>query len=130
MLAWSDPGIVFDETRESVNYWEPYYLGYHPQPWRPRGVISKDNPAKGLYPGLRKKGFDLHELHALMAPRPFLVSGGSEDPDERWIPLNRTIEVYRLLGYENRVGMSNRPDHSPTIASNEVIYSFFEYFLK
>ena len=128
--AWSDPGIVFDETRESVNYWEPYYLGYHPQPWRPRGVISKDNPAKGLYPELRKKGFDLHELHALMAPRPFLVSGGSEDPVDRWIPLNRTIEVYKLLGYENRVGMSNRPDHSPTTASNEIIYSFFEYYLK
>ena len=67
---------------------------------------------------------------ALMAPRPFLVSGGSEDPVERWIPLNRTIEVYKLLGYENRVGMSNRPDHSPTTASNEIIYLFFEYYLK
>jgi BAAT / Acyl-CoA thioester hydrolase C terminal. len=70
--AWSDPGIVFDETRESVNYWEPYYLGYHPQPWRPRGVISKDNPAMGLYPELRKKGFDLHELTCLDGPKTFL----------------------------------------------------------
>ena len=29
--AWSDPGIVFDESRPSVNYWEPWYLGYHPK---------------------------------------------------------------------------------------------------
>ena len=25
--AWSDPGIVFDETRPNINYWEPWYLG-------------------------------------------------------------------------------------------------------
>ncbi|MEX0820260.1 MAG: dienelactone hydrolase family protein, partial [Pirellulaceae bacterium] len=48
--AWSDPGIVFDEARSSVNYWEPWYLGYHPKPWRKRGVITEDNPARGLYP--------------------------------------------------------------------------------
>ncbi|MBI2947755.1 MAG: prolyl oligopeptidase family serine peptidase, partial [Verrucomicrobia bacterium] len=23
--VWSDPGIVFDETRPNVNYWEPWY---------------------------------------------------------------------------------------------------------
>lgn len=29
--VWSDPGIVFDETKGSgVNYWEPWYLGYYP----------------------------------------------------------------------------------------------------
>ena len=49
--AWSDPGIVFD-TRPSVNYWEPWYLGYHPKPWRKRGVPTADNPARGLYPQL------------------------------------------------------------------------------
>ena len=43
--AWSDPGIVFD-TRPSVNYWEPWYLGYHPKPWRKRGVPTADNPAR------------------------------------------------------------------------------------
>ncbi len=126
--VWSDPGIVFD-TRPSVNYWEPYYLGYEPPPWRRRGLITKDNPATGLYPRLLKQGRDLHELHALMAPRPFLVSGGSEDGPHRWKALNHTIAVNKLLGYENRVAMTNRPDHSPNDESNEVIYRFFEHFL-
>ncbi len=122
--AWSDPGIVFD-TRPSVNYWEPWYLGYHPKPWRERSVPSEENPARGLYPKLLEQGRDLHELHALMAPRPFLVSGGSEDPPYRWTALNHSIEVNRLLGFENRVAMHNRPDHAPNPESNEVIYSFF-----
>lgn len=128
--VWSDPGIVFDESRESVNYWEPWYLGYHQPPWRKRGMITAENPAKGLYPKLVKEGHDLHELHALMAPRPFLVSGGSEDPAKRWVPLNHTIEVNKLLGYKNRVAMTNRPDHSPNAGSNEQAYLFLEYFLQ
>ena len=128
--AWSDPGIVFQQDRPSINYWEPWYLGYHPRPWRKRGLPTEDNPMKGLYPELLEKGHDLHELHALMAPRPFLVSGGSEDPIQQWIPLNHTIAVNRLLGYENRVAMTNRPEHSPNEESNEVIYLFFEHFLK
>jgi dienelactone hydrolase len=128
--VWSDPGIVFDESRRDVNYWEPWYLGWHARPWRKRGVITGENPAKGLYPKLVAGGYDLHELHALMAPRPFLVSGGSEDTPARWIALNHAIKVNRLLGYTNRVGMTNRPLHSPTAASNETAYLFFEYFLK
>jgi hypothetical protein len=127
--AWSDPGIVFDEARPSVNYWEPWYLGYHPKPWRPRGIITPENPARGVYPRLVAAGRDLHELHALMAPRPFLVSGGSEDPRRRWRPLHHTIAVNDLLGYENRVAMTNRPEHSPNEESNAVIYAFFEHFL-
>ena len=127
--AWSDPGIVFD-TRPSVNYWEPWYLGYHPKPWRKRGVPTADNPARGLYPQLLTAHRDLHELHALMAPRPFLVSGGSEDPPQRWEALSHTIAVNDLLGVQNRVAMTNRPKHSPTAESNAVIYEFFERFLK
>lgn len=127
--VWSDPGIVFEESREAVNYWEPWYLGYHPKPWRKRGLITADNPAKGLYLKLRKKGYNLTELHALMAPRPFLVSGGSEDPPERWIALNHSIKVNKLLGYQDRVAMTNRPEHSPNEASNEQIYRFFTHFL-
>jgi len=128
--AWSDPGIVFDDRRSSINYWEPWYLGYHPKPWRKRGLITPNNPAHGLYPKLRAANHDLHELHALMAPRPFLISGGSEDPPQRWEALNHTISVNRILGYENRVGMTNRRDHSPNDESNAVIYAFFEHFLQ
>jgi dienelactone hydrolase len=128
--VWSDPGIVFDEKRENINYWEPWYLGYNPKPWRKRGLITKDNPATGLYPELVAKGYDLHELHALMAPRPFMVSGGSEDTPSRWIVLNHTIAVNDLLGYKNRVAMTNRENHSLNPVSDEQIYMFFEYFLK
>lgn len=128
--VWSDPGIVFDEARPNVNYWEPWYLGYHSPPWRERGVIGDQNPARGAYPRLRAAGHDLHELHVLMAPRPFLVSGGSEDPPSRWQALNHSVEVNRILGYEHRVAMSNRPEHAPNEESNEVVYSFFEHFLK
>ena len=128
--VWSDPGIVFEDSRESINYWEPWYLGYHPRPWRKRGLITKENPAYGLYPRLREAGYDLHELHALMAPRPFLVSGGEEDPPKRWIPLNHTLTVNKLLGFENRVAMTNRPAHTPNHQSNEQAYLFLEFFLK
>lgn len=130
--VWSDPGIVFDETKGSfINYWEPWYLGYYNPPWenvwRKNGIVPG---AKGLYPKLIKEGYDLHELHALMSPRPFLVSGGYSDQIDRWIPLNWTIAVNRLLGYKNRVAMTNREHHPPTAESNEQAYLFFEYFLK
>jgi len=128
--VWSDPGIVFEPSRENINYWEPWYLGYHPRPWRKRGLVTEDNPAYGLYPRLIADGYDLHELHALMAPRPFLVSGGEEDPVKRWIPLNHTIAVNEKLGVKNRVAMTNRPQHSPDENSNALAYLFFEYFLK
>jgi hypothetical protein len=128
--AWSDGGIVFDESRPNINYWDPWYLGYYPPPWGKEGLSATKAIGKGLYFQLVKDGYDLQELHALMAPRPFLVSGGSEDSPERWIPLNHAIKVNRFLGYENRVGMTNRPDHTPTLESNEILCLFFEYFLK
>ena len=113
-----------------MNYWEPWYLGYHPKPWRRRGVVTESNPARGLYPRLLRDGRDLHELHALMAPRPLLVSGGSEDPPSRWRALRHLREVNQLLGHADRVAMTNRPDHSPNKDSNEIIYRFFEHVLK
>ncbi|MBE9510341.1 MAG: dienelactone hydrolase family protein [Bacteroidetes bacterium] len=54
----------------------------------------------------------------------------SEDPPQRWVALNHTIAVNRLLGVNNRVAMTNRPEHSPNLKSNEQIYLFFEFFLK
>lgn len=128
--AWSDPGIVFDEKRANVNYWEPWYLGYEPGKERKRGIPSDKNPRTGPYKKMIDKGHDLHELHALMAPRPFLVSGGSEDPPERWKALNHAVAVNKLLGFHNRVAMANRKTHQPTAESNEQIYLFFEHFLK
>ena len=128
--AWSDGGIVWDEARPNVNYWEPWYLGRDPNVTRKPGVLTPESPRTGAYKALIESGHDLHELHALMAPRPFLVSGGSEDQPERWIVLNHAIAVNKLLGYDNRVAMTNRKNHDPTPESNEVIYLFFEHFLK
>jgi len=91
--------------------------------------MTGENPAKGLYPALVKEGHDLHELHTLMAPRPFLVSGGSEDQAKRLIPLNRTIEVNNFLGAANRVAMTNRSAQAPDPISNEQAYQFLIYFL-
>lgn len=128
-VAVSDPGIVFD-THPSVNYWEPWYLGWHPRPWRTGGLITPENPARGLYPKLLEQGRDLHELHALLAPRPFLVSGGEVDPPKRWEALNHLVKINQILRQQNRVGMTNRPQHSPNPESNAVIYAFFEHFLQ
>lgn len=127
--AWSDGGIVFDERRGNVNYWEPWYLGHDPKLQRSPGIPNPENPRTGAYREMIQAGRDLHELHALMAPRPFLVSGGSEDPPYRWRALNHSNAVNRLLGFENRVAMTNRPGHSPTAESNEQLYRFFEHFL-
>ena len=128
--VWSDPGIMFDEARSNVNYWEPWYLGWEPGRTRKRGVITPESPRTGAYKRLVESGHDLHELHALMAPRPFLVSGGSEDPPERWSALNHTVAVNKLLGHENRVAMTNRPGHAPTAESNEQILRFLDHVLK
>ncbi len=130
--AWSDGGIVFDEQRGNVNYWEPWYLGYDNELTQQRkpGIPKDNNPRTGAYKHLVAAGLDLHELHALMAPRPFLVSGGAEDQPERWQSLNHAIAVNNLLGFQNRVAMTNRSGHAPTPESNEQIYLFFERFLK
>lgn len=129
-VATSDPGIVFDEKRGNVNYWEPWYLGFAGGPDRKRGIPNADNPRTGPYKVMMEKGHDLHELHALIAPRPFLVSGGAEDQPERWKALNHLIQVNELLGHKNRVAMTNRAGHSPTEESNAQLYKFFEHFLK
>jgi len=129
-VATSDPGIVFDETRSNVNYWEPWYLGFDPNVSRPAaGLPTAENPRTGAYARLRARGRDLHEVHALIAPRPFFVSGGAEDPPSRWVALNHLVAINRLLGYTHRVGMSNRPTHDPTPESNAQIVAFFRHFL-
>jgi dienelactone hydrolase len=140
--VWSDPGIVFDERdrakqnpRGAVNYWANSYLGSElgepPDLGRvdPYFALPKQGRT-GAYKTLVDGGHDLVELHALLAPRPFLVSGGSADLPERWVALNHAIAVNRLLGADHRVAMSNRDGHSPTEESNAQVSSFFEWWLR
>ncbi len=128
--VWIDPDVVFDEKRSYANYYEPWYLGYQPDYERKKGLLSPESPRTGAYKQLVEAGHDLHELHTLMAPRPFLLSGGSEDKPDRWRALNHSVAVNKLLGDGNRVAMTTRADHSPTDADNETMAAFFEYFLK
>jgi hypothetical protein len=128
--VWSDGGVVFDEARIAVNYWEPWYLGLDPRITRKPGLVTAANGRTGAYKAIFESGHDLHELHALMAPRPFLVSGGSEDDQARWMALNHAVAVNRFLGYEQRVALTTRPAHAPTAESNEQAFLFLEHFLK
>ncbi len=141
--VWSDPGIVFDERDRrkenpsgSVNYYDVWYLGYelgaiadpkNAGTWRK--LPSEGQARTGAYKALVEGGHDLVELHALMAPRPFLVSGGTADLPERWPALNHTIAVNQLLGYSHRVALTAREGHTPTQAANEQVYRFFEWCL-
>lgn len=128
-VAVSDPGIVFDESRPSVNYWEPWYLGRGPDPQRKPGIPTTENPRTGAYAEIVAEAHDLHEVHALIAPRPFFVSGGSEDPARRWQALNRTLQVNHLLGFPHRIGFTTRSEHSPNEESNAAMFDFFTHFL-
>jgi dienelactone hydrolase len=113
--VWVAPGIVFDESEANSNYWTQHYLG-------------ADDSA---YLKLKREDRGLLELQSLMAPRPFFVSAGSPDHDPAlWRALNHLARLNRTLGYENRIGMSNRPPHSPSLSDNEDIYRFFDVFLK
>ena len=142
--VWSDPGIVFDERdrrkqnpRGSVNYWDVWYLGFElgkvPDPANLGGfrkLPSEGQARTGAYKRLVEGGHDLVELHALMAPRPLLVSGGTADLPERWQALSHAIAVNKLLGYENRVAMTNRESHGPTEEATEQVYRFFQWWLR
>jgi hypothetical protein len=128
--VWSDPGIVFNEANPNVNYWEPWYLGYDSKTQRKPGVPSAENPRTGLYKELVDAGDDLVDLHALMAPRPVLVSGGTEDPPRNWQALSHLLAVNDLLGRKHRVAMTARPTHVPTAEALELELAWLEYWLK
>jgi hypothetical protein len=91
---------------------------------------SADSPRTGLYQELVEAGDDLVDLHALMAPRPVLVSGGTEDPPRNWRALNHLVAVNKLLGHEDRVAMTARPTHVPTAEALELELDFLEYWLR
>ena len=128
--VWSDPGIVFNEKNANVNYWEPWYLGYDPKAKRKPGIPSAENPRTGLYKELVDAGDDLVDFHALMAPRPVLVSGGTEDPPRNWQALNHLVSVNDLLGHKQRVALTARAGHIPTAEALELELTFLEYWLK
>lgn len=130
--VWSDPGIVWNEQDANANYWESWYLGMEPGSKRPSGKVTPENPRTGAYKKLLADGRDLHDLHALMAPRPFLVTGGvqGQDPPDRWIILNSVVALYKLLGHEHRVGMHTRPGHAETPESLLAAFDFFHHFLR
>lgn len=132
--AWVDPGIVWNEEDSNANYWDRWYLGYDfgksAKEQRGPGVVSEKNPRTGAYKRLLDEGRDLHELHALMAPRPFLVSGGAQDRPEHWTALNHAVALNKFLGFTGRVAMTMRSGHSPTTESNAQVYAFFEHFLE
>lgn len=128
--VWSDPGIVFNEKDSNCNYWEPWYLGYDPKVQRKAGVPSATNPRTGLYKELMDAGEDLVDLHALMAPRPVLVSGGVQDPPQNWLALNHLVSVNTLLGHKQRAFLTKRKTHIPTAEALELELAFLEFFLK
>jgi dienelactone hydrolase len=128
--VWSDPGIVFNEKNGNVNYWEPWYLGYDPAAKRKPGIPSAENPRTGLYKEMVEAKQDLVDFHALSAPRPVLVSGGTEDPPRNWTALNHLVKVHELLGHKNRVAMTARQPHVPTPEALEIELAWLEYWLK
>lgn len=128
--VWSDPGIVFNEKNGNVNYWEPWYLGYEQGTRRPAGIPNAERPRTGLYKRLFESQRDLHELHQLMAPRPVLVSGGTEDPPRNWRALNHLLETNRILGVSGNVALTQRATHVPTPEALELELRFLELHLK
>jgi len=132
--VWCDPGIVWNEKDPNANYWEKWYLGYQfdkpAEGQRKPGVPKEGHARTGAYATLVAEGHDLHELHALMAPRPFLVSGGAQDRPDHWTALNHTIAVNEVLGHTGRVAMTMRDGHTPTAESNAQAFAFLEHFLK
>src|SRR5262249_43409974 len=97
---------------------------------RQPGVPSPSNPRTGLYKGMVDAGEDLVDLHALMAPRPVLVSGGVQDPPRNWQALNHLVAVNHVLGRKHRVFLTARKTHVPTALALEQELAFLEYFLK
>ena len=110
--VWFDPDVMFDEKRSFANYWEPWYLGYQVDKERKPGMLSAKSPRIGAYKQLVEQATTCTNCTALMAPRPFLLSGGSEDKLDRWRALNHSVAVNKLLGYENRVAMTSRETHA------------------
>jgi hypothetical protein len=81
-------------------------------------------------PWLVVKGKSQGRTTGAIPCRPFLVSGGAEDPPERWSALVHAVAVNQLLGWNHRVAMTHRPTHDPTAEANEQVALFFEWALQ
>src|SRR5436309_8307507 len=84
----------------------------------------------GLYKEMIDAGEDLVDLHALMAPRPVLVSGGVQDPPKNWQALNHLVAVDKVLGHKNRAFLTVRKTHVPTAEALALELAFLDHFLK
>jgi hypothetical protein len=95
-----------------------------------------------LNPDVTRPGFerDHHELLALVAPRAFLLIGGSQSEDgggdsddlQSWGYVNRAKEVYKLLGVPERLQYcSTSNGHRANGKQIDPAWqTFFRYFLK
>jgi len=73
-----------------------------------------------------------HSPHALyhgVTPRASASRSTAEYQPQHWQALNHAIAVNDLLGYENRVAVTNRDTHAPTPESNAQLSAFFEFCL-
>ena len=95
-----------------------------------------------LNPDVARPGFerDHHELLALVAPRPFLLIGGSQSEDggghsddlQSWGYVNRAKEVYALLGVPERLQFcATDQGHAATgKISDPAWQAFLRYYLQ
>jgi dienelactone hydrolase len=72
-----------------------------------------------------------HQVLALCAPRPILVLGGdSADGDASWPFVHAALEVYRLLGAGDRIGLVNHHGkHSFPRAARQTAYRWLDHWL-
>jgi hypothetical protein len=114
----SDPGIVFDEARGNINYWEPWYLGYVPgTEFRPRGLLNEKNGRVGPYKQMMEEKTDLTSPRAIARGRS--SSRGTEDA---WCGRpSTTVAVNQILGSApgwdaQPAGAQDHPEASDRVA--------------
>ncbi len=132
-----DPHIA---VNGGTNWYDPWYLD-----WRRKfdDIRTPDHTVESLLnPDLQRPGFehDHHELMSLVAPRAFLLMGGSQSEDaggdsddlESWGYFNRAKEVYRFLGIPERIQFASTDNGHKAVGEkiDPVWQSFFRYFLK
>jgi hypothetical protein len=73
-----------------------------------------------------------HQVLALCAPRPMLILGGdSADGDASWPLVQAALDVYRLLGADDRIGLVNHHGkHSFPRAARETAYRWLDHWLR